>query len=97
MGEPCPKNLEGQSFRAPAFLQDHCTGERRVVADFLGGGFSSTVLPQQRPQELPEFPNPDDVAFRIIKAFNEPDKYGEWFYRNMHPDARLSYGGRNTV
>lgn len=34
------------------------------------------------------------VAHRIITAFKQPDVYGEWFYLNMHPEARLKYGGR---
>jgi hypothetical protein len=97
VGPPCPKELGGSSFRAPVTIKDQCTGKVHAGVDFRGAGYDYTVIPQSNGRELPEFPDPEIVAQRLIKAFKEPDVYGEWFYLNMHPEARLKYGGRAQV
>jgi hypothetical protein len=96
-GETCPKRLGGPSFRAPATVQDQCSKEVHGVVDFRGAGFDYTMIEQSNASKLPKFPDPEVVAHRLIKAFREPDVYGEWFYLNMHPEARLKYGGRAQV
>jgi hypothetical protein len=97
LGPYCPKELGGDSFRAMATLRDKCSGQVNVTADMVGGGFNATVLPQTHERQLAPFPDPEIVAYRLIQAFRYPDRFGEWFYREMSPDARMTYGGRNGV
>lgn len=97
-----PKQLDGDSFRAPAVVRDRdaprgARGAQRATVDTLGGGFEYTIAPASSPARLAPFPKPEVVVQRIVRVFKEPDVYGEWFYAQMHPEARLSYGGRAAV
>jgi hypothetical protein len=43
--QSCPKELGGESCRAPATVRDRRTGDVNLVVDYLGDSTISTVMP----------------------------------------------------